>query len=246
MELSRFLGLILAALSDGITFDPFLLDEDDLTAPEVDVGRGWIGEAVVVSAMVAMLDERRDLDFEVFLKEEVFKENALPERLVPALNLALGLRMVGSAMHLFDGVFSSQSSRSEATQHKPLPDSRRTRFSTLTLSQPEAARDRSCASVTSSTCPAKSEPSTALDRRSNVTWHRKSGGTVPTRRAAETEDNSIRVQPWATPQQAPVARRFALSVLTLRVSPLTVPDDGTPLENDVCSQARAIILQRPT
>jgi len=46
--------VVQAALSDGVSFDPFARDEDGLGAPEVDVGRGEIVEALVVSAMVVI------------------------------------------------------------------------------------------------------------------------------------------------------------------------------------------------
>ena len=76
-----------------------------MAAPEVDVGRGEIVEALVVSAMIVMLDESRDLRFEVFLEEVVFQQDAVLQRLVPALDLALGLRMARSTMDLVDLVF---------------------------------------------------------------------------------------------------------------------------------------------
>ena len=55
-----------------------------MAAPEVDVGRGEIVEALVVSAMIVMLDESRDLRFEVFLEEVVLQQDAVLECLVPA------------------------------------------------------------------------------------------------------------------------------------------------------------------
>ena len=56
--------MVQAALSDGVAFDPFAFEEDCLAAPEVDVGRGEIFEALVVSAMIVMLHEGRDLRFD--------------------------------------------------------------------------------------------------------------------------------------------------------------------------------------
>ena len=73
-----------------------------MAAPEVDVSRGEIVEALVVSAMVVMLDEGRDLGFEVLLEEVVFQEDSVLQRLVPAFDLALGLWVTGSAVDLLD------------------------------------------------------------------------------------------------------------------------------------------------
>tara|TARA_R110000787_G_scaffold82392_1_gene178044 strand:- start:615 stop:845 length:231 start_codon:yes stop_codon:yes gene_type:complete len=63
-DLSRFCIVLQAALLDGVSFDPFALEQDGLAAPEVDVSRGEIVEVLVVSAMVVMHDESRDLGFE--------------------------------------------------------------------------------------------------------------------------------------------------------------------------------------
>jgi hypothetical protein len=86
-----------AALPDGFVFDPFPFQHDGLAASEVDVGRGEIAEALVVSAMIVVLDEGGDLPFEIAGQEVVFEQDAVLERLVPALDLALGLGMTGSS-----------------------------------------------------------------------------------------------------------------------------------------------------
>ncbi len=94
--------MVQAALSDCVSFDPFAFDEDGLAAPEVDVGGREIVEALVVSAMVVVLDEGCDLGFEVFLEEVVFEQDAVLQRLMPAFDLALRLRMPRSAVNLVD------------------------------------------------------------------------------------------------------------------------------------------------
>ncbi len=53
-----------AALFDGFAFDPFPLQCDDVGAPEVDGGVGEVAGALVVSAVVVVLDEGRDPPFE--------------------------------------------------------------------------------------------------------------------------------------------------------------------------------------
>ena len=44
---------------DGLAFDPFSFQQDGLTAPEVDVGRGEIVEALVIAPVVVVRDEAR-------------------------------------------------------------------------------------------------------------------------------------------------------------------------------------------
>jgi len=47
----------------------------------------------VVASVVVMLDEGFDLAFKIARKEVVLQQDAVLERLVPAFNLALGLRV---------------------------------------------------------------------------------------------------------------------------------------------------------
>ena len=85
-----------AALSDGFAFDPFPFQPDDVAAPEVDVGGCEIADALVVSAVVVMIDEGRDLLLEITRQKVVFEQDAVLERLMPALDLTLGLGMARS------------------------------------------------------------------------------------------------------------------------------------------------------
>ena len=55
----------------------------------------------MVSAMIVMLYERADLGFKVFFEEVVFKQDAVFERLMPPLDLALCLRVTRCAVKLF-------------------------------------------------------------------------------------------------------------------------------------------------
>ena len=54
-----------ATVCDGLAFDPFTFEEDGLGPPEVDVSRSEIAEALVIAGMVVVLDEGRDLAFEI-------------------------------------------------------------------------------------------------------------------------------------------------------------------------------------
>jgi len=66
-----------------------------VAAPEVDVGGGEIAQALVVAPMIVVGDEGIDLGIEVAGQVVVFQQDPVLEGLVPTLDLALGLGMVG-------------------------------------------------------------------------------------------------------------------------------------------------------
>ena len=80
--------------------NPGALGEDGGTAAEVNVGGGQVVEAFVISVVIVVVGERVDLRFEVARQVVVFEQDAVLQGLVPALDLALGLRMVGGAAHV--------------------------------------------------------------------------------------------------------------------------------------------------
>ena len=51
----------------------------------------------MIAGMVVVLDEGRDLPFEIAGQVVVLEQDAVLERLMPALDLALRLRMIGRA-----------------------------------------------------------------------------------------------------------------------------------------------------
>jgi hypothetical protein len=85
-----------AAISDCVSFDPFSFQQDGLGASKVDVSRDEIAQALVIAAMVLVIDECVDLGLEVAGQIIVLKQNAVLERLMPALDLALRLRVQGA------------------------------------------------------------------------------------------------------------------------------------------------------
>src|SRR5215472_2025173 len=85
-----------ASVLDGLSFDPFSFQQDGLSAPEVDVGRGEVGDGLVVSQVVVVGDEGGDLGLEIAGKIVVLQQDAVLERLVPTLDLALGLGWKGA------------------------------------------------------------------------------------------------------------------------------------------------------
>lgn len=103
VDLSGLLAMLQAAAFDGFAFDPFSLHQDGVATSEVDVGRGQIVDALVITAMIVMLDEGGDLRLEVFREVIVLEQDAVLQRLVPALDLALCLGMSRSAVNLLDG-----------------------------------------------------------------------------------------------------------------------------------------------
>ena len=89
-------------VGDGLSFDSFSFCQDGGAAPEVDVGRGEVADALVVAAVVVVVDERRDLGLEIARQEVIFQQDAIFERLVPALDLSLGHRMIRRTAQVLD------------------------------------------------------------------------------------------------------------------------------------------------
>ena len=87
---------------DGVAFDPFSFQKDGSASAEVDVGRCQVLQAFMVTPVIVVLDEARDLGFEITGQIIVLEQNAVLERRVPALDLALGLRMARGAANMRD------------------------------------------------------------------------------------------------------------------------------------------------
>ena len=58
-----------AALSDGFAFDPFPFQHDDVATSEVDIGGCEIADALVVAAVVVIIDEAGNLPLEIARQE---------------------------------------------------------------------------------------------------------------------------------------------------------------------------------
>ena len=98
----RLQAVLQATVGNGLSFDPLSFGQDSRAAPAVDVGGGEIVDAFVVSAVVVVVDEGGNLSFEIAGQEVMFQQDAVFEGLVPALDFALGHRMVGRAAQVFD------------------------------------------------------------------------------------------------------------------------------------------------
>ena len=78
-----------------LAFDPFSLQQDCFAASKVDVGGCEIAEALVVTVVIVVTDEVSNLRFQVTWQIVVFEQDAVFERLVPALDPSLCHRMIG-------------------------------------------------------------------------------------------------------------------------------------------------------
>ena len=86
-----------AAIGDCLSFDPFSFDQNGLAPSEVDVGWRQIADAFVIAQVIVVNDEGLDLGFEIAREVIVFEQDTVLERLMPALDLALGHRMIRRA-----------------------------------------------------------------------------------------------------------------------------------------------------
>ena len=93
--------MLQATVGDCLALDPFAFEEDGLSPSEVDVSRREIVQALVIAGMVVMRHEGRDLAFEIAGQVVVLEQDAVLERLMPALDLALGLRVIRGAADVF-------------------------------------------------------------------------------------------------------------------------------------------------
>ena len=92
--------MLQATVGDCLALDPFAFEDDGLSAPEVDVGRSKVVEALVIAGVVVMSHEGRDLAFEIAGQLLALEQDAVLERLMLALDLALGLRVIRGAVVL--------------------------------------------------------------------------------------------------------------------------------------------------
>ena len=117
--------MLQSPLFDGLSLDPFSLQQNGLAASEVDVGRSEIVEALMVAPVVVVLDEGRDLAFEVSGQEVVLEQDAVLQCLVPALDFALGLRMAWCTPCMFNIPILQPIGQFTGDVTRPLSDSRR-------------------------------------------------------------------------------------------------------------------------
>jgi len=94
-----------ASLSDCLLLDALALEQDGLCSAAVDVGGCEIVQAFMVAMVVVVLHEGVDLRFELTGEVVVLEQDAVLKRLMPALDLALGLRMTRRSPEVLDLLF---------------------------------------------------------------------------------------------------------------------------------------------
>ena len=87
--------MLQASLFHPPPFCLFTFEQDGLTPSGVNVGGCEVFQALVIAPMVVVADERRHVILEITGQEVVFQQDSVLQRLMPALDLALGLRMIG-------------------------------------------------------------------------------------------------------------------------------------------------------
>lgn len=68
--------------------------DDGSVASEVDIGGCQVADAFVISAVVVEIDDGVNLAFKMTRQVIILQQDAVFQRLVPAPDFALGLRMV--------------------------------------------------------------------------------------------------------------------------------------------------------
>src|SRR4051812_5588557 len=84
-----------AAVGERLSFDPLPFEQDRLPASKVDVGGGEVIQALVSARVIVALHKGPNLRLQIAGQVVVLQQDAVLQRLMPALDLALGLRMPG-------------------------------------------------------------------------------------------------------------------------------------------------------
>ena len=86
--------MLQATVCEGGKLDAFAFCEDHWSATEVDVSRREVVDALMIAAVIVVLDEGSDLPFEIGRQLVIIEQNAVLQGLVPALDLSPGLRVI--------------------------------------------------------------------------------------------------------------------------------------------------------
>ena len=92
--------MLQASILDCDAFDPFSFAQDFCAASAVDVGGREIVQALVIAAMIVVIDEGADLRLQVARQIIIFEQDAVLERLMPALETVSVQRLPCSAAGL--------------------------------------------------------------------------------------------------------------------------------------------------
>src|SRR5207244_12734389 len=94
-----------ASLLDGFSFDLFPPFENGPAAPEVDVSRRQVVQALVVSTVVVVADELLDALFELSWQVVVVQQDPVFHRAMISLDLALRHRVIRPSAGISETVF---------------------------------------------------------------------------------------------------------------------------------------------
>src|SRR3712207_2060904 len=78
-----------AAAGQGLSLDPLPFEQDRLTTTEGDVGWGEIAQALMSAGAVVVLHKGPDLRLQIARQVVVLQQDAVLQRLMPALDLDL-------------------------------------------------------------------------------------------------------------------------------------------------------------
>ncbi len=81
--------MLQAPVLNSLSFDPFSFQQDGLVPPEIDIGWWEVAQALVVTAVIVMLDEGLDLSLEVARQIVVLQQDLVLQGLMPPFNLSL-------------------------------------------------------------------------------------------------------------------------------------------------------------
>ena len=92
--------MLQAAVCDGGPLDAMSFGEDCLGSSKIDVSGREVVDALVIADVVIVHDEGIDLPFEISRQIVIVEQHAVLQGLVPALDLSLGLGMIGGAAYM--------------------------------------------------------------------------------------------------------------------------------------------------
>ena len=92
--------MVQAAVLDGLFLDLSPPFNDGGVAPNVGIGWCHVTDAFVIAVIIVTIDELANLVFKIAGSRVNFEQNTVFQRLMPTLNLALYLRMIGSVTNV--------------------------------------------------------------------------------------------------------------------------------------------------
>jgi len=109
-----------AAVLDGSALDAHTVQQDGLPPAEIGIGGGQVAQAFVVALVVVSLDKRGDLSLQRTQQVVILEQDAVLHGLVPAFDLALGLRMRGRAADMLNALLGQPPGKSVRDEPRPV------------------------------------------------------------------------------------------------------------------------------